>query len=271
MTPTEATIGWTNVGEATNWNLRCRTTTFSTEDFNGDFTGWILYDGDGDDYNWSIRSSSGINGTPCFASPSYTNDTALNPYDFLITPAFTLGGSISFYAWGEDERFRVYYTSDFHNFSPISPLITTTDTAQQYTFDLSNCGNIEGGIAIIHMDSSGHTSESFLYVDDVTFSTPTSEWVKTCNVTSPYRLTGLTQDTSYDVQVQAVINNGGNWSDTFIFSTPKTEDEASGIHSVEYRQPTSDRWYSLDGRRLNGKPSVKGVFINNGRKIVISQ
>ena len=28
-------------------------------------------------------------------------------------------------------------------------------------------------------------------------------------------------------------------------------------------------WYSLDGRRLNGKPTTKGVYINNGKKVVI--
>ena len=32
---------------------------------------------------------------------------------------------------------------------------------------------------------------------------------------------------------------------------------------------TAAEWYSLDGRRLSGKPTKKGVFINNGRKVVI--
>ena len=31
----------------------------------------------------------------------------------------------------------------------------------------------------------------------------------------------------------------------------------------------TDEWYSLDGRRLQGKPSTKGVYVNNGKKIVI--
>ncbi len=30
-----------------------------------------------------------------------------------------------------------------------------------------------------------------------------------------------------------------------------------------------EAWYSLDGRRLQGKPAQKGVYINNGKKIVI--
>ena len=32
--------------------------------------------------------------------------------------------------------------------------------------------------------------------------------------------------------------------------------------------PTGE-WYSLDGTRLSGKPSAKGVYVNNGKKIVI--
>ena len=30
-----------------------------------------------------------------------------------------------------------------------------------------------------------------------------------------------------------------------------------------------DAWYSLDGRRIVGKPSVKGIYVNNGKKVVI--
>lgn len=28
-------------------------------------------------------------------------------------------------------------------------------------------------------------------------------------------------------------------------------------------------WYTLDGRKLNGMPTVKGMYINNGKKVVI--
>ncbi len=31
----------------------------------------------------------------------------------------------------------------------------------------------------------------------------------------------------------------------------------------------ADVWYSLDGRRLNGKPSAKGLYINNGKKVIV--
>ncbi len=50
------------------------------------------------------------------------------------------------------------------------------------------------------------------------------------------------------------------------------EGEATGILSIDHSPLTidhsSDAWYTLDGRRLNGKPTQKGIYINNGRKVV---
>ena len=31
----------------------------------------------------------------------------------------------------------------------------------------------------------------------------------------------------------------------------------------------SEAWYTLDGVRLSGQPSTKGIYINNGKKVVI--
>ena len=44
---------------------------------------------------------------------------------------------------------------------------------------------------------------------------------------------------------------------------------ATGIERVDGGQLTVDSWYSLDGRRLPGKPTKKGVYIVNGKKVVI--
>ena len=48
--------------------------------------------------------------------------------------------------------------------------------------------------------------------------------------------------------------------------------ETTGIISVNgsgFRVNGSDGWYSLDGRRLDGKPSRAGVYINKGIKVVV--
>ena len=48
--------------------------------------------------------------------------------------------------------------------------------------------------------------------------------------------------------------------------------EATGIISISNesgRQAVADGWYTLDGRKLQGKPSRAGVYIFNGNKTVI--
>ena len=55
-------------------------------------------------------------------------------------------------------------------------------------------------------------------------------------------------------------------------------DDATGISAV-YSQPAgrectlpsalSDEWYSLSGRRLGGKPTVRGIYVNHGKTVVI--
>ena len=50
------------------------------------------------------------------------------------------------------------------------------------------------------------------------------------------------------------------------------DDETTGIISVHdsgFMVNGSDAWFTLDGRRLSAKPSVKGVYVNNGRKVII--
>jgi hypothetical protein len=46
---------------------------------------------------------------------------------------------------------------------------------------------------------------------------------------------------------------------------------AIGTISTKTGEGTIDNgaWYSLDGRRIEGKPSTKGVYINNGNKVII--
>ena len=51
------------------------------------------------------------------------------------------------------------------------------------------------------------------------------------------------------------------------------EGEATGIASMDYgklkMENEAGAWYTLDGRRLDGKPAKKGVYVNKGIKVVI--
>ena len=48
------------------------------------------------------------------------------------------------------------------------------------------------------------------------------------------------------------------------------EEETTGIASMaDGIDDMSDEWYTLDGRKLNGKPTTKGLYIVNGKKVMI--
>ena len=48
------------------------------------------------------------------------------------------------------------------------------------------------------------------------------------------------------------------------------DDEATAIASVQaVKHAVSDTWHTLDGRRLQKQPTQRGIYISNGRKIII--
>ena len=48
------------------------------------------------------------------------------------------------------------------------------------------------------------------------------------------------------------------------------DEETTDIMVIEQTPFDIDNhWYSLDGRTLSGKPTKKGIYINDGRKVVI--
>ena len=261
ITPTTATIDWENVGNASKWNLRSRPVTAIIEDFNAfdinNYTNewrrakWSEY---GD---WRLSPNGGINNSKCFVSPSFENSD-LDPTVGLVTPSFSFGGSFSFYAWGEGEKFQIYILINGSNYyTPLSQEFTANSVETQYSIDLGEYAGQSGRLAIIHQNSSGHTSNSFLYVDDVTFTESVGEWTLNSNVTKPYNLKGLTQNTTNEVQTQAVNNDGGNWSTSFFLNTPSgivlddAEDNTELISSQESKPVDvylTNRTFYKDGK-----------------------
>ena len=90
------------------------------------------------------------------------------------------------------------------------------------------------------------------------------EWSSPANCTTPsYTLTGLASGKNYMVQVRG--NNGDEdvspWK-TQTFSTLEDVSQPEDINSVMVKSD-GDVWYRLDGRRLNRKPTTKGVYIRS--------
>ena len=105
------------------------------------------------------------------------------------------------------------------------------------------------------------TEKTNLYLGSAnTLYYPTTEGFALKSCRAYFKLNGLTAgEPSSPSNVRAFSLNFG--------------DEATGIVSIGNGQLTidneADAWYSLGGVRLGGKPTQKGVYINNGRKVVI--
>ncbi len=77
---------------------------------------------------------------------------------------------------------------------------------------------------------------------------------------------------TFDGDKVNITYNDGSAADAFdmaeiIISFSGTSGMKEGL-KVEKEEPKGD-WYDLKGRKLTGKPSSKGIYINNGKKAVI--
>lgn len=81
-------------------------------------------------------------------------------------------------------------------------------------------------------------------------------------------LSGLTTGTPIDIDTPLTLNLAA--SSVYIYNGEDGSDPTS-IRELANKQPTGgdSLWYTLDGRRLQGKPAKQGVYINNGKKAII--
>lgn len=243
-TTTTAEVTWTSGENNVGWNLRYREyieqeANHKVWDFEDEaqFNEFTKIDVDADGFNWQYFNNEGLTtglmtangGYGLVASASYDKNskTALSPNNWLITPQVQLGGKISFYACGQDgtyysEKVGVYvfagdsWTS-VNEFTQVNSDITITHTMTKYEFDLSAYEG-KGYVAIVHHNI---TDMFWLNIDDIEITPPEGEWIYVNNVTSPYTIDGLTPETTYEVQVQGIGDNGktSSWTASTIFTT----------------------------------------------------
>ncbi|MFR1248762.1 MAG: DUF2436 domain-containing protein [Christensenellales bacterium] len=141
-------------GTATGWG-------FETDPF---AEGWTIRDDDGDGYNWEWMDASGSDynvyeGTHCMASASFQNNpfgggTALNPDNWLISPAFTAGSTVTFWYAGQDpnyaaETFGVYVIANGTASDELGHF-TASNTYQQGSVDISDFAGQTVQVAFRH-------------------------------------------------------------------------------------------------------------------------
>ena len=242
---TTADVAWESA-EGVAWNLRYRpfipgaadNLFWGFEEDTNDNTnielteGWTSIDADGDGNEWyHLYGSNFANhtGNGHVTSASYQGGV-LTPDNWLVSPKVALDGTLSFWACGQDpsyaeEVFAVYVSTedptDPASFELISDeFITATGTMTEYTFDLSRYGGEEGYVAIRHYN----VSDMFrLNIDDIAINyIEPAEWIVVEGLDNmAFTIEGLTPETTYEVQVQAVGENGmkSEWTESTIFTT----------------------------------------------------
>ena len=140
-------------GTVTGWG-------FETDPF---AEGWTVRDDDGDGFNWEwIESATGYyniyEGTHCMSSVSYDNETntALTPDNWLISPEFVAGSTVTFWYAGQDpdyaaEPFGVYVIANGTASAELGHF-TASDTYQQGSVDISDFAGQTVQVAFRHYD-----------------------------------------------------------------------------------------------------------------------
>ncbi len=272
-TATTADVTWIAGEDNETWNLRYRPYVedpnhywdFEDESQLGEFT---LVDADSDGFNWEYHNNTGLaqgimaahEGNGLIISESYDNDTrtALSPNNWLISPVVDLNGVLKFYAAGQDanyasEKFGVYVctgnSTNPSDFVQVGADKTSTSEYVLYEFDLTAYEG-QGRFAIVHHN----VSDMFiLKVDDISLTYPDfvfPEWIYANNLNdTEYQITGLTPETTYEVQVQGVSGNETtNWTASTIFTTLAEEIEpitlaelvATGVSGQNYNVEDGD-------------------------------
>ena len=93
-----------------------------------------------------------------------------------------------------------------------------------------------------------------------------------------------TADVSYNVSAPAYVylyasTQGGSaarlyragtaGANSVLLYSYKVDVLVNGIHLVTYSNQENAKWYTMDGLQLQGKPTKKGLYIVNGRKVIV--
>lgn len=116
----------------------------------------------------------------------------------------------------------------------------------------------------------GWRIRAFIETENITI-----DWFSPVNCTeTSYSLTGLIAGKDYVVQVRGNFGSEdfSKW-ETTTFSTlmeiVEPEPDPDGINGVVKESEDDGKWYAIDGRCLNKMPTKKGVYIRNGKKVMM--
>ena len=287
-----ATISWN--GYSTSYNLRYRTAAQERKIFFDDFENgmdkWtIIRNEEGtENTDWHAIDLSEMgfyysahSGDYVAVTRSWTSTNIYTVENWLITPKVTLDGTLRFWVMDDGtyhEHYDVYVSTTTNDISAFTLLASPGNASglwKEVTVDLSSFHGQKGYIALRHQD----TDQDILMIDDFGIygiGVPASSWTTSKNLSGKsILLGGLDPQTTYEYQLQGVKGSAtSEWSPIAQFTTLEAENAiATDIQTIDHGQRTvvkgqKDVWYTIDGQKLSGKPTKKGMYIYNGKVVV---
>ena len=306
-----ATLSWNGFGDSYSVRYKKVGEIGETLEYDFDdssFGEWTTIDADGDGYTWELGSApvsylaegSSLSGTghnesnDFVLSGSYSNLSGVGilfPDNYLVSPQITLGGTITFWACGQDssyprEHFGVAVSTtgntnaeDFTTIQewdmtaahpgPKNGPLRSQGCWYEFTVDLSAYAGRTGYVAIRHF---GCSDQFLLNIDDISIICPADgsapgSWKTVSTRDKSIVLNGLNPNTMYQYQMRSSLGSSiSDWSEMATFTTLSTV--PTGINDVTVNV-NDGHWYTVDGKRLNAQPKAKGIYIRNGHKVVI--
>ncbi len=289
---TTAKVTWDGA-EGDSWNIRYReinpneTQTIlwdlTKDNYESQLEGWGIEDRDEDGNNWGLsyggydpnNDQLSYYDNVCFHSYSY-NGEAFDPDNWLYTPELTLGGTFKFWACNEVTEYLdvlgVYVVTEDGEYQIGEDIIPPGEVWTDYTFDTSAYNGKVGTIAIVHHNSYDRCVVYVDYISYVKEGDEPAEPIEINALTEPsYTISGLKPNTEYVVEVQAYNEMGETeWTPLTHFTTTNSS-IATSLNQVtsDKSQVQSEEWYTLDGRKISGVPTKRGVYIQNGKKAIV--
>lgn len=123
-------------------------------------------------------------------------------------------------------------------------------------------------------DNQGNTNPNNVYLSEGAIITVIGSLADSqigITMQTPYTFTSGYSTHNADVApIQIFLSDDVNYKVILNNNEAKLVKGMTGIESIDNGELTMDNsWYTIDGKKLNGKPTQKGLFINNGRKVVI--
>ena len=219
--------------------------------------GWTWIDQDGDGNNWQWVYDAGLTvyeGLGVMNSQSYINYVGpLTPDNWLVTPTFVGGGSISFYMAGQDpayaaEPIGVYVSMDGGATwgDELAYFVATGDYVQQHV-DLSDYAGVTIQVAFRHYDVTDQFSVNIDQVEVTTGGDTPVETPTPIVTDEPVTDEPVTDEPVTDEPV----------TDEPVTEVPVTEVPGPGEDDIIF---TMDQVYGMPGEEVTVSLTVDGEF-----------